>query len=398
MTALEASTPDRIWLSAGDCRLDEFAALRRLHTDPGDYPFAAGVDRDVLIYDGEQLRREVIDDPARGRALQAEWVAAMLDGPGMVVFKRAFEDHHRRRPGDRRVRRDDRRRSGPRAVPPATTSRKPGANDRVWNALEKLALRAPGGVRRRTTPTTSSRWSAKAWLGPATRSPRRSTSSTRVARRRIPHRDYHLGFLTDEVAEQYPAHVHRAVAGADPAGRGGPLRHADRERADDATCPTRSGTARLPRLAAARVHGVLRRAPRAAAAAQGRRGVLQSGAVPRRRVEPSRPTSADGQPAAGLLRVRPGDGGRRPPRDGAAPSIRRCCGRAPRRAPSALATASPQPPRATRSRPTSTSISRSAGWLRLSQADLVRDALAANVSPAELADQLDRHAGRRRTA
>jgi len=49
---------------------------------------------------------------------------------------------------------------------------------------------------------------SRAWLGPAYQ----VTSQVNVVRpggqRQDPHRDYHLGFLSNEVVEQYPTHVH----------------------------------------------------------------------------------------------------------------------------------------------------------------------------------------------
>ena len=55
---------------------------------------------------------------------------------------------------------------------------------------------------------TSSRWCRRAWLGPGYQ----MTSQVNVVRpggiAQDPHRDYHLGFLSDEVAARYPAHAH----------------------------------------------------------------------------------------------------------------------------------------------------------------------------------------------
>lgn len=83
-----------------------------------------------------------------------------------------------------------------------------GANDRIWNALEKLAVADP--------ETFVDYYSndivelvSTAWLGPAYQ----VTSQVNVVRpggvAQDPHRDYHLGFLSDEVVARYPAHVHR---------------------------------------------------------------------------------------------------------------------------------------------------------------------------------------------
>ena len=78
------------WLSAADCSVDAFTSLLSQRTDLADYPSADAVERDVLIY-GEKLRDAV--GSAEGRtAVQSELIRALTDGPGIVVFKRAFGD------------------------------------------------------------------------------------------------------------------------------------------------------------------------------------------------------------------------------------------------------------------------------------------------------------------
>jgi ectoine hydroxylase-related dioxygenase (phytanoyl-CoA dioxygenase family) len=84
---------------------------------------------------------------------------------------------------------------------------KAGANDRVWNALEKLAVRAPEVFVDYYANDVLALVSA-AWLGPNYQ----VTSQVNVVRpggqAQDPHRDYHLGFLSNEAAARYPAHVH----------------------------------------------------------------------------------------------------------------------------------------------------------------------------------------------
>jgi ectoine hydroxylase-related dioxygenase (phytanoyl-CoA dioxygenase family) len=84
---------------------------------------------------------------------------------------------------------------------------KPGANDRVWGALDKFAVRDPatfaGYYANETLALISS-----AWLG----SGYQLTSQINVVnpggQAQVAHRDYHLGFMSREQAERYPAHVH----------------------------------------------------------------------------------------------------------------------------------------------------------------------------------------------
>ncbi|WP_409468095.1 phytanoyl-CoA dioxygenase family protein [Streptomyces sp. HC307] len=188
------------WLSGQDCDLDAFRTLVERRTEAADYPHAASVEQNVLVYDS--------DRPAGNRRdLQAELVRALLDGPGIVVFRRAFTDLD---VVDRLTAVFDaliaeQRASGATA---GDHFARPGANDRVWNALEKAALFDPETFADYYANEVLALVSA-AWLGPGYQ----ITSQVNVVNpggaAQTAHRDYHLGFLSDETAAAYPAHVHR---------------------------------------------------------------------------------------------------------------------------------------------------------------------------------------------
>ncbi|MER7378904.1 phytanoyl-CoA dioxygenase family protein [Streptomyces lanatus] len=192
----------RAWLSERDCDLAEFRELVERTTDLADYPYASAVERDVLVYDSDRLRGAGDD-----RAVRAELARALSDGPGIVVLKGAFPD---RGVVDRLSAVFDaliaeQRASGATA---GDHFAKPGANDRVWNALEKAALHDPEAFADYYANDILALVST-AWLGPGYQ----VTSQVNVVNpggaAQSVHRDYHLGFLSDEVAAAYPAHVHR---------------------------------------------------------------------------------------------------------------------------------------------------------------------------------------------
>lgn len=83
-----------------------------------------------------------------------------------------------------------------------------GKNDRIWNALEKLCLKAPTIFAQYYTNGMIA-LAAEAWLGPAYQ----MTSQINVVRpgggAQQSHCDYHLGFLTSSRASLYPSHVHQ---------------------------------------------------------------------------------------------------------------------------------------------------------------------------------------------
>src|SRR4051794_3760981 len=72
------------WLSESAFQLDELRTLTERDTDLSAYPHAADVRQNVLVYSAAQMAR------ADRRALQAELITALADGPGVVVFTGAF--------------------------------------------------------------------------------------------------------------------------------------------------------------------------------------------------------------------------------------------------------------------------------------------------------------------
>jgi ectoine hydroxylase-related dioxygenase (phytanoyl-CoA dioxygenase family) len=191
----------RARLSERDCDLAEFRELVERSTDLAGYPYASAVERGVLIYDSDRLRKA-----ADLREVRAELVRALADGPGIVVFQGAFADLEvvDRLSAVFHALIAEQRAAGATA---GDHFAKPGANDRVWNALEKAALYDPEAFADYYANDILALVSA-AWLGPGYQ----VTSQVNVvnpggAAQRV-HRDYHLGFLSNEVAAAYPAHVH----------------------------------------------------------------------------------------------------------------------------------------------------------------------------------------------
>ena len=189
-----------MWLNPSDVHLDDLLALLKQPTDPADYPHADRIEQQVPVYDAARIRSA---DP---RAVQAEFAGAFTDGPGIIVLKGAFGNDvvdATTVEFDRMI--DEQHRSGTAA---GDHFAKPGANDRVWNALEKLALAAPE-VFAAYYSNDLLALVASAWLGPAYQVTSQVNVVNPGGEGQTVHRDYHLGFQSDEVAAQYPAHVHR---------------------------------------------------------------------------------------------------------------------------------------------------------------------------------------------
>jgi ectoine hydroxylase-related dioxygenase (phytanoyl-CoA dioxygenase family) len=85
---------------------------------------------------------------------------------------------------------------------------KPGANDRVWNALEKLCLADPAAFARYYGNDIIALVS-EAWLGPAYQITSQLNVVNPGGEAQIPHRDYHMGFQTESEIGRFPIHAHR---------------------------------------------------------------------------------------------------------------------------------------------------------------------------------------------
>ncbi len=184
------------WFTAADCRLEEFRALVETETDPAGYPHAAAVEQNVLIYPaGLPHTREVRDELAR----------ALADGPGIVVFRGAFAAGVvDRATAVFAALIAEQKAAG---VAGGDHFAKPGANERVWGALDKFAVRDPEAFAAYYDNDTLA-LICTAWLGTGYQ----VTSQVNVVNpggaAQVAHRDYHLGFMSREQAERYPAHVH----------------------------------------------------------------------------------------------------------------------------------------------------------------------------------------------
>ncbi|GAA3533396.1 phytanoyl-CoA dioxygenase family protein [Mycolicibacterium helvum] len=169
-------------------------------TDLDAYPHAAEVRQNVLVYSATEMLR------ADRRALQAELITALADGPGVVVFAGAFPA----RVVDAAsvafgALIDAQRQAGGAAGDHFGAA---GANDRLWNAAQKLAVHSPA-VYADYYANDLLALVCQAWLGPRYQ----VTSQVNVVNpggaAQVPHRDYHLGFVAPGQLTDYPAHVHR---------------------------------------------------------------------------------------------------------------------------------------------------------------------------------------------
>lgn len=111
--------------------LDGFCAELKRPTLLSDFPQTIAVERGIPVYDGSVT--------ATGAP---EWARVIGDGPGVFVVKRAFEKTDAIDAASEVFRAiiAEERAAG---IAAADHFAKAGANDRIWNSLQKLCLRAP---------------------------------------------------------------------------------------------------------------------------------------------------------------------------------------------------------------------------------------------------------------
>lgn len=184
------------------CDLAEFRAL--IEQPSGTFEYASRTDHGVPVYAADDLRAE-IERAGTDRPIRDALARVLHDGPGIIVIANAFDHDVVDRASVAFQTMIDRQHAEGRAV--GDHYAKPGANDRVWNAIEKLALADPE-VFVDYYANDMAALAALAWLGPGYQISSQVNVVNPGGEAQSPHRDYHLGFMTDDEAEAYPAHAH----------------------------------------------------------------------------------------------------------------------------------------------------------------------------------------------
>lgn len=186
------------WFDAATCSLDDFRATVEQPVDIADYPHASRTEQGVVIYDAAAL--------SFSNACLGELAEVLSTGPGIVVLEGAVapETIDAATVAFESIIESERDSKGEVGDHFATA----GDNDRVWNALEKLAIADPD-LFVDYYANDAIALASLAWLGPNYQVTSQVNVVNPGGKAQQPHRDYHLGFMEDDVAAQYPAHIHR---------------------------------------------------------------------------------------------------------------------------------------------------------------------------------------------
>ncbi|WP_346831163.1 phytanoyl-CoA dioxygenase family protein [Pseudomonas abietaniphila] len=192
-----------LFATARDIDVQAFAALCEQPVNAAEYPHAREVVSRVVIYDADALRSTALHDR---QGLLSELHHLFSKGPGVMVVRNAFPDLavvDRHSEVFRQIIMDEAAR-----VVRADHFAKAGANQRIWNSLQKAAEHSPDSfIEYYANPLLG--LIAESWLGPYFQATAQVNVVTPGGQAQQPHRDYHLGFQSDEVAARFPLPMHR---------------------------------------------------------------------------------------------------------------------------------------------------------------------------------------------
>ena len=187
-----------VFLSASSGQLADLKALCEVTTELADYPHAAAVEQNVLIYDGAAF------DADDTRSLLEELNRVFDTGPGVIAIKGGIKNLAAL---DRASEVFERIIEAERGTGGGDHFAKPGANDRVWNAAQKHCLADPANFAAYFAAPAID-LPCRAWLGDGYQLTAQVNRVNPGGAAQTAHRDYHLGFMDPARVATYPSQVH----------------------------------------------------------------------------------------------------------------------------------------------------------------------------------------------
>jgi ectoine hydroxylase-related dioxygenase (phytanoyl-CoA dioxygenase family) len=193
------------YFNAQSCGLNAFKTLIDQSIQTDTIPNAVDVQKNVPIYDMSKLR-PALEGPTKRHALMAEWAHILMHSSGVLVLQNAYGDTGVLDEATQvyeDIIADEKRGIGGAEDHFAAS----GANDRVWNSLQKLCINAPE-VYLRYFANSAIAAICEAWLGPNYQMTAQVNLVHPGGAAQLAHRDYHLGFQSADISSSYPAHIH----------------------------------------------------------------------------------------------------------------------------------------------------------------------------------------------
>ena len=188
-----------------ECNLADFQKIIDQKLAIDSVPHAKDIQKNIPIYDIEELQN-IFQNDALKNELMAEWACVLRESSGAIVLRNAYRDTSAIDEATQLyegIIADEKLKSGGGADHFAAA----GANDRIWNSLQKLCESSPD-VFLRYFANESIQTACEAWLGPNYQMTAQVNLVHPGGDAQQAHRDYHLGFQTAEVSALYPRHVH----------------------------------------------------------------------------------------------------------------------------------------------------------------------------------------------
>lgn len=195
---------DIVYFDDDDCDLEAFKKQIDRKLEAADVPHAAEIAKNVPIYDVAALSGLLSDDVAR-RAVLEEWAHVLGRSSGVLVLRGAYDETT---PVDHATKAYEAIIAAERADGRAADHfAAAGANDRIWNSLQKLCEVSPE-IFATYFGNSAIASVCEAWLGPGYQMTAQVNLVRPGGKAQTAHRDYHLGFQSAAEAKRFPAHVH----------------------------------------------------------------------------------------------------------------------------------------------------------------------------------------------
>lgn len=193
------------YFSSGECDLKEFKALINQSVQTNTIQNATDIQKNVPIYDMSKLR-PALENPVKRREIMAEWSHVLMHGSGVLALQSTYGDtsvlDEATSVYENIIATEKQNNGGGEDHFAAS-----GANDRIWNSLQKLCINAPDVYLRYFANNVIAAVS-EAWLGPNYQMTAQINLVHPGGAAQLAHRDYHLGFQSADISAAYPAHVH----------------------------------------------------------------------------------------------------------------------------------------------------------------------------------------------
>lgn len=194
-----------LWLEEMDGDFGTFRSQVTTQTNPRSVPLASQIEKQIPIYSGEVVRA-ASDQPSHRKALLTEWTKVFLSGAGIIVIRNGIENAavvDRASEVFSQIIKSEKTDT----LGGGDHFAQAGANDRIWNALEKHCLIDPHNFTEYYASDAIA-IGAEAWLGRGYQVTAQVNCVKPSGKAQKPHRDYHLGFMSPTQTLDYPTHVH----------------------------------------------------------------------------------------------------------------------------------------------------------------------------------------------